>query len=260
MTKVESIRPNTLPEALELLLATPSHLADTQQVRNYRDYLDQGPLNWEGLQISHGGRVRGVFFAMLLPGRSAIVMTAVPGRHGIEPDDQLEVLQRGLEQLEPRKLHYAQALIEPAEPELRHLIERAGLRHLTRLHYLQRNASYPWASPPQEHEADWINFGACTYDSFVRTLAETYRDSLDCAELTGLRPIHDVIASHQATRACRVATPRPVGCGRSSHDGATGSPPSMATRPLPAADLRGPRLQPERQRPPRRNRRPPAGW
>lgn len=198
MTRIERIGPDELPEALELLLATRTRRADAQQVRNYRAYLEQGPLNWEGLQVLHGGQVRGVFFAILLPGRSAIVMTAVPGRHGIEPDDQLEALRRGLEQLEPRELHYAQALIETDTPEQRQLIEQAGLRHLTTLHYLQRDASYPWADPPEEHEADWITFGERTYDEFARTLAETYEDSLDCAELTGLRPIRDVIASHQA--------------------------------------------------------------
>lgn len=199
MTTIERIGPDTLPEALELLLATRTRRADTQQVRSYRAYLDQGPLNWEGLQVLRSGRVRGVFFAMLLPGRSAIVMTAVPGQHGIESEDQLEALRRGLEQLEPRKLHYAQILVETPVPELRQLIEQAGLRHLARLHYLQRDASYPWADPPHKHEAEWLTFDERTYDEFARTLAKTYQDSLDCAELTGLRPIRDVIASHQAT-------------------------------------------------------------
>ena len=43
-----------------------------------------------------------------------------------------------------------------------------------------------------------MTYNAATHDAFSHLLVASYKNSLDCPELTGLRTPDDVIASHQA--------------------------------------------------------------
>ena len=45
----------------------------------------------------------------------------------------------------------------------------------------------------------WVAYGPETHALFGRTITETYRQSLDCPRLNGLRDIEDVLAGHKAS-------------------------------------------------------------
>jgi len=120
-----------------------------------------------------------------------------PGEHGIRASDQLATTLAGLAGLGTRGLHYAQVLSESEAGGLRTLLEQVGFRRLTRLVYLDRDAIYPWVEPPSD--VVWTGYSSETHSLFADVVSATYRDSRDCPELTGLRPIDDILASHQAS-------------------------------------------------------------
>jgi GNAT superfamily N-acetyltransferase len=200
MGLVEQIGPADLRPALAVLLAPPGDAkgGDQRQIAGFCDYLAQCPVRWEGLRCGRPQAPTALFFTLLLPGRTAIVIVATPGEHGINPDDQLRVTRTGLETLREHSMHYAQSLLEPDAVAKRALLEQVGFGRLAPLVYLERDATYPWVEPPQPGEAEWLRYSAHTHAEFAAVVLATYEDSRDCPELTGLRPIDDILAAHQA--------------------------------------------------------------
>lgn len=201
MGRVEVVARENAAEVLAQVLAAPgvARLAARSQVESFRRYLDVCGIDWEALRVVSQGRVRGVVLTLLLPGATAVVMPASPGEHGMSAEAVEEVLREQMARLESRRPHYAQALLEPEADAKRAVLERVGFRRLTRLLYLDRRYDRRHAPQSEPTEAQWVTFGDKTYDAFAETLAATYEQSLDCPELTGLRPMNDIIASHQAT-------------------------------------------------------------
>ena len=75
MKRTEQIDAGMLEDVLACLLAPAggTRRADRSQIRAYLDYLDQSPVDWEGSRIRSGQRTTAIFFALLLPGSTAIV-------------------------------------------------------------------------------------------------------------------------------------------------------------------------------------------
>jgi mycothiol synthase len=198
---LEPISPADLRAVLGVVLAAPGSgvRAAAHQVSGFHEYLGQSPVQWEGLRCGPRRAPVAVFFALLLPGRTAIVMVPAPGELGIDPDEQLRVTRAGLARLGARDLHYAQALLEPGATALAALLAAAGFCPLAVLDYLERDALHPWVDPPAPEEAEWIPYDERTHRAFAEIVLATYRDSQDCPELTGLRPIDDILAGHKAS-------------------------------------------------------------
>ncbi len=186
---------------LGVILAAPGsgERASAGQVSGFCEYLAHGPGQWEGLRCGPRRAPLAVFFALLLPGRTAIVMVPPPGELGIDPDEQLRVTRDGLARLCARDLYYAQALLESGATASAALLEQAGFRPLAVLDYLERDALHPWVDPPAPDEADWVHYTEDKHAQFAQTVLATYRESQDCPELTGLRPIDDILAGHKAS-------------------------------------------------------------
>ena len=161
--------------------------------------MTQAGVEWEAWRCGTAHSPTGLFLALLLPGSAAVVMVPDPDERSIDRDDAQRVIRAGLSHLQPRGLHYAQGLVEPHALAQAALLEEVGFRHLAPLAYLERSASYPWVDPPRDSEAEWVPYGPATHARFADMVQATYEDSLDCPELAGLRPIHDVLAAHKAS-------------------------------------------------------------
>ena len=221
MNAIEVLPRSELDGVLPHLLASSGNSAEVsrRQLDAFHDYLDEGPFEWEGSRCGPIEAPTGLFFAVLLPGRTAIIMIPVPGVAGVDPDDQLRVTVAGLARLRDRRLHYAQALVEPEAVAKGELLVRAGFHTLAPLIYLERDARYPWVDPPSEHDAQWISYGPETRAVFASVVLATYEGSRDCPELTGLRPIDDILLAHRASGCfdpqlweVALVNGRPAGC------------------------------------------------
>ena len=201
MNPIKTLGPTELRAALPYLLTAPgsSPAAARDHVPAFCDYLTQGGVKWEGLRCGRLAAPSGLFVALLLPGRTAIVMIPTPGMFGIDAARQLVVTAAGLDRLAGQGLHFAQALLEPEATAKRVLLEHAGFRPLAPLDYLERDVSFPWAEPPRPDEVQWVRYSVQSQAEFAAVVLATYENSLDCPELTGLRPIEDILASHRAS-------------------------------------------------------------
>jgi len=200
MPGLTPLSPANLDTVLQHLLATPGHpRATSDQVRGFHEYIADGGLDWQGWCAGPVTAPRGVCVALLLPGHTTIIMAATPGMGPIEPAAQADVLTGSLAELAALRLHYAQALLEPGETARRDLLAGAGFNFLAPLIYLDRATVYPWAEPPSPTAATWRAYAPEHHAQFAEVLQATYLDSSDCPELTGLRPIDDILAAHRAT-------------------------------------------------------------
>ncbi len=180
--------------------------ADRSHVRSFTDYLSACRIPWRAMRCDRGGAPTGVAFALLLPGRTAMLL--IPPLHGglVRADDQQAATGALLDALSDLNLHYAQALLDPLDEPRRAMLQAAGFWRLAGLHYLERNPIYPWCDPPAAAEAQWIAYderdqppAAPVHRRFAETIQATYRESADCPALTDLRPVDDVMAGHKAT-------------------------------------------------------------
>jgi GNAT superfamily N-acetyltransferase len=201
MKAPERLAPSDLRAALAYVLASPGveALSSREQVARFCDYLTQCPVRWEGLRCGRRSAPTGLFFVLLIPGGTAIAMLPAPGEHGIDPDHQRQVMIAGLARLAGRGLHYMQALVEPEAAAKRALLEQLGFRRLAPLVYLERDVLHPWVDPPAPGQIEWVRYSPQTHAEFATTVLATYHDSQDCPELTGLRPIEDILVAHQAS-------------------------------------------------------------
>jgi ribosomal protein S18 acetylase RimI-like enzyme len=200
MGPIETVEAANRDEVLARVLAPPGGAvrAPRTQVRSFARYLSACALEWTALRHRRGQRETALLFILFLPGRTAIAMFPETEATGIVPEDQQQLLAAGLKRLAQRGLYYVQALVEPTASGKRELLRASEFRHLTQLIYLQRSASFPWFDPPDAREATWIAYDEGRHEMFARMLLATYEDSRDCPELTSLRPIDAVIASHKA--------------------------------------------------------------
>ncbi len=200
MGQVETVDASDRDDVLARVLAPPGRAtrASRTQVRSFTRHMSAGAHEWTALRYRRDRRETALLFVLLLPGRTAIAMFPAPETEGIVPADQEHLLAVGLQRLGERGLYYVQALVEPKAPGKEELLRASGFRHLTQLIYLQRSASFPWFDPPGAQEATWVAYDDRHHEMFARMLLATYEDSRDCPELTGLRSIDAVIASHKA--------------------------------------------------------------
>ncbi len=200
MTRIETVEPADCENVLARVLAPlgGSASAPRAHVRSFAAYISICALEWVAWRCRRQGRETALLFVLLLPGKTAIAMFPAPEARNIEPDDQQRLMTAGLESLTERKLHYVQALVEPQAAGKRDLLQSSGFRHLTQLIYLQRSTAAFRFDHAHAHEVTWIAYDRQHHDAFARLLSATYEDSHDCPELTGLRPIDAVIASHKA--------------------------------------------------------------
>jgi GNAT superfamily N-acetyltransferase len=198
--RIETVEESDLEHVLTRVLAAPgaTAAAPRAQVVSLMSYISAGALEWRALRYCRQRRETALLFSLLLPGRTAIVFAPAPGAPGVVLPDQQRLLAVGLERLGINQLYYVQSLVEPEAKGKRKLLQEGGFRHLTQLIYQQRGATFPWFDPPDSEAAVWVDYAETRHDAFARLLRATYEDSLDCPELTGLRPIDAAIASHKA--------------------------------------------------------------
>jgi len=200
MSAVAPLDPRDLLAALPFVLAAPLESArrTAEAARTFARYLAETALPWSGWRCGPPSAPSGLALTVELPGRTGLLLPAVPGERGITAAGQRAVLEAALAALRARRPHYVQVLSDPAAASLATLLTEFGFRRLTRLIYLERDAVYPWVDPPPPDEVQWVAYEPAHHGEFVSVVRATYVDSADCPELSDLRPVEDALAAHRA--------------------------------------------------------------
>lgn len=220
MTRVEPLDESLLEPALRLVLADPGsgRPADALQILQYRRQLARPGVTWLGFVARQRARIVGATLAVVFPGRTAVVMLPEPGELGIERSAQRGTLLAAVQALDAREPHYSQALLEPQARTRPQLLQEAGFQRLGRLAYLL-HAVGPRPAESRTAHVEWRSYNHELRPLLAETIQATYRDSLDMPELAGVRPMDDVLASHQAAGEfdpalweLAILDGRPAGC------------------------------------------------
>lgn len=194
---IERIQDERIAEIVSLVLAEPGgRAASRQQVATYRAYLQRVRMRHVGFRMVEQRQCRGAVLALLLPGRTVVLMIPPAGEVGTTLASQTEVTRQAAAELEQDRPYFLQALVEPYCAAKQVVFQAAGFEFLTRLQYLEAAVSDSGGSAD---EFSWVSYNEERCKQFEELVARTYVGSLDCPELTRLRPESDALAAHQAS-------------------------------------------------------------
>jgi ribosomal protein S18 acetylase RimI-like enzyme len=137
-------------------------------------------------------------FPLESPGRAALVLLPSISRSNADEPAITAALIETHRAAQERGVALLQVLLAPDASGTARAASRAGFRYLTRLMYLDRPAAAPVRRPVPEGYS-WLGYTAEREPLFAAALEATYAQTLDCAELVGLRSVSDVLAGHRAT-------------------------------------------------------------
>ncbi len=141
--------------------------------------------------------------AVAQTGRTAVVWAprvfddATPG---VVVDRLMETL---LGELPLAGVRIAQALLESNETAQATAFQRAGFERVGDLLYmvasLGRIRTFPPTNPsPGSADLEFVPYSSETHERLQRVVEATYRETLDCPQLDGVRDVHDVLAGYRS--------------------------------------------------------------
>jgi ribosomal protein S18 acetylase RimI-like enzyme len=188
--------------ALRIILGANGRAADEGVVVDFLQFAIHRAveLNDTWVAADHNGRVVWAVLPMVSAGRTMLLLA--PGgrpRHEGGADVAGTLVDAVCEHFAARGIQLAQALTDPTDGVARELFLAHSFSEVAELLYLQADLRRLVPPPSVPDGFDWLTYSPDSHDAFARTIVQTYRDSLDCPALNGLREIEDVIAGHKAS-------------------------------------------------------------
>jgi GNAT superfamily N-acetyltransferase len=189
-----------LEAALRLILSTARGPADDDQILDFLQFAAQRKIDLQALRIvEEAGELRWVILPMVSPGRTMMLFSPALPPTPLQQPAAHALIDHLLMEYAQRDIHLAQALLDPRETSYHALYRAHGFWDLAELVYLQKPVRGPQPPPAPPPGFQLHTYGPQTEGLFKRIILASYRQSLDCPRLAGLRHIDDIVAGHQAT-------------------------------------------------------------
>jgi mycothiol synthase len=191
-----------LPEAVRQLIAHSPLECDASQYGELLRLAARHRGNAGGMRIAlHQDRMLASVLPVTSPGRTMLLF--VPPRHSdpLRRQALARLIDEVCAQAVIDGIVLAQVLLDHADGVTDSLLGLCGFRRLAELLYLHLPVARGVAPPAMPSNLIWRTYAPHLHEAFGRTLLETYRQSLDCPALNGLRDISDVLAGHMAAGA-----------------------------------------------------------
>jgi ribosomal protein S18 acetylase RimI-like enzyme len=184
--------------ALSLILAGGDQPAAERQVSEFLRITASRGIDLTHLIIAESaGRILWALLPVETRGRTLQVLSP---NHLIGGD--LDAAGRLIEEVcaiyTRRGSQLVQVLVDPAAADVRGLYLRHHFMELARLIYLQAPVRPGKPAPQLPPELYFERYSSAAHDLFAAAIRDSYRHSLDCPALSGLRDIDDVIQGHRA--------------------------------------------------------------
>lgn len=186
--------------ALRLLLCSPSGAVDEAQLREFTRLAKTPGDNLGGLWVaSQGDHLISALLPVVSPGRTLLLF--LPGHifSEYQATITLQLIQTICRRANEAGIHLAQSLLDVHDTIVTPLLRDCSFERLAELLYLQATIGRGIQEPPLPLSYRWETYSSRTHDLFATTILATYRQSLDCPKLNGLRSIEDILAGHRAT-------------------------------------------------------------
>lgn len=199
--------PKALRRSALALLLVGRAKENESAVDHFLRFAQEQDLDLTALWVVSEGGPRGKMLGSVLlvpnPGSTAMLFI---GQAGGWKDTAAVVglIHACCDQAGPDGVQVIQSLIDPGQVVEGQVLERAGLRRLAKLIYMQKTIE------PGEHRlARPTSLGGCqsleilayrpqTHERFAQAIEASYIDTLDCPGLVGMRQIDQIIAGHKA--------------------------------------------------------------
>lgn len=147
--------------------------------------------------VARGGRPLAAAMLVPNPGRTGMLFVSPPAAEAHAPLARL--VERLCAGLDPARFRLVQAILDPWQENEARLMEDAGLSPLATLLYMQRSTAAPERTLDLGPGLRAETWSPGSRPHFEAAILESYRDTLDCPGLVGLRGIDDILAGHRAS-------------------------------------------------------------
>jgi GNAT superfamily N-acetyltransferase len=149
-----------------------------------------------------GERLRGAAWGQRQTGNIAMFW---PPQLVAGEDEQtaMKLAEAVIRALDETSIEMTQALLPSADSAAAPLLKAVGFRRLAELLYMSCEAERFPTSPPEANELKFEAYSAAKRGRLIAIVEQTYRETLDCVGLDGMRSIDEVIHGYQGTGAFR---------------------------------------------------------
>jgi ribosomal protein S18 acetylase RimI-like enzyme len=195
--EIRAARPAEYAAAFRLIFR---HLGpDDREARTANAILlvDQGEFDPAGLFVAEeGGRLRGAMISLPVPGAAGLAWPpgAAEGPQQATVEDGL--VRHASAWLRGRRAKVVQVLLPPSDSHLAAPLKRNGFAHVTNLWFVRHNLGRLPVPRQCRLEIQSYRFGRP--ELFEKTLMQSYKGSLDCPEVNGVRDAGEILAGHKA--------------------------------------------------------------
>ena len=193
------VYPGEESAALRLVIGSLAHPADDQALTDFLLFVQSKKIDLSEIWVVQSGNsLCWAALPILSEGRTMLLLTPgdVPPAHA---QAAIGVMLDGLcQRYSTRNVQLAQALIDPHDEASRRVFQAHGFVRMAELIYLHTAIRRPPAPPPLPAGITVSTYSDQTHPLFAEAILASYRDSLDCPGLNGVRKIEDIIAGHKA--------------------------------------------------------------
>jgi len=196
---VRPARTSEIDACIPYLISGNNRPATDDMVRQFRQFVTLRSLRLDRMLVAQVGN-RLVWYILPIPSPGRTTMFMLPGAgppSESSPAADL-LLDAAFVDARAEGIHLAQVLLDPSDIPNRELLKRNGFISLAELIYLQIIPHRPVAMPAIPDNFALQRYSQSTHALFAAAILESYRDSLDCPGLAGMREIEDIILGHKA--------------------------------------------------------------
>jgi mycothiol synthase len=187
--------------ALSLLLTGRTEGGD-MAVEHFLSYVSEQGLSLDNLWVATKGEDAPVAraAALIVPNAGRTAMAFVSPVFDSRDEPWAAALLRHMcRGLDPAAVRMVQSLLDPPQRREQQVFAAAGFHRLADLLYMHRSTDLPPMPLTLPPGLEAVHYSEATRPLFAQAILDSYRDTLDCPGLLGLRPIEDVLAGHMAT-------------------------------------------------------------
>ncbi len=188
--------------ALRLLVSDGAESA-AQVSRNLDSLLDavrtQGMCLDLVVSACLAGRLAASSAVIESPGRTGLMVLGIPTRGRIPTEWAVAMLAEARRLAWERDLVLLQSLVAPEDTRIAMIHRDGGFQFLAELIYLECKLSESMGRRERPPGLSYLTYLPSLEPQFIAVLEQTYRESLDCPGLNGIRDTADVLIGHKHT-------------------------------------------------------------
>lgn len=193
------VKPAELHGAAAMLLGATGRPASAAQVVEFIQSTAQRRVDLNAMWVAEsGGRLVWAALPVVSPGKTLLLLASAQITDGALPA-AVQLIGELCDYFGQHDVHLAQVLIEPQQALAQRFFAGLDFVEIAELIYLQGYIPRAAKSPQLPEPMRFLAYSPQAHGLFADAILQSYRDSLDCPALSGLRDIEDIIAGHRST-------------------------------------------------------------